>query len=95
MSAIIVDLKDFNARTPGQVVRVFFELHNETSIRIALWEVFRLYAANDEQGITALDRDEAKMALLFDQLIDLVGAIGSLRAGKVAGNCVVCGRGEA
>jgi hypothetical protein len=92
MDAIIVDLKDFAVRTSEQVVRVFFGLYDEASVRSALWEVFRLYAVNDEKGITALDKQEAKVALLFDHLIDLVEAIGILRTGKSAERCVVCGK---
>ncbi|MDN5288982.1 MAG: hypothetical protein JWR38_5256 [Mucilaginibacter sp.] len=94
MGAIVIDLKDFGVRTPEQVVRIFYELYDQTLVRTQLWEVFRLYALNDERGISALDREETKVALLFDHLIDLVGAIEILRAGRGVERCVACGRDD-
>jgi hypothetical protein len=94
MGAVVIDLKDFGVRTPEQVVRVFFGLYDGVSVRRRLWEVFRLYAVNDEKGISALDRDEAEVALLFDHLIDLVGAIEVLRAVRGVERCVLCGRAD-
>jgi hypothetical protein len=76
------------------VVRVFFGLYDGALVRRQLWEVFRLYAVNDEKGVSALDRDETEVALLFDHLIDLVGAIEVLRAVRGVERCVVCGRSD-
>ncbi|WP_183567710.1 hypothetical protein [Mucilaginibacter sp. SP1R1] len=92
MGAVVINLKDFGVRTPEQVVRIFFELYDVVSVREQLWEVFRRYTVNDENGIAALDKDETRVALLFDHLIDLVGAIEILRTVRTVEKCVVCGR---
>ncbi len=93
MDALIVDLKEFNRRTPEQVVRVFFTLFSKVTVQAQLWEAFRWYAINDERGVAGLNGQEVELALLFDHLIDLVDALQVLREGTSAGRCVICGKG--
>jgi hypothetical protein len=90
MDAIIVDLKDFAVRTPEQVVRVFYQLYNRETVKTALWNLFVSISVGQNNDPDRFD--EAKSALLFDQLIALVEAVEKLRSGESdAQHCVVCG----
>jgi hypothetical protein len=92
MSAIVVDLKDLNVRTPEQAVRVFFESFDPEGVRVGLWEAFRGFAlasgAITDKGLP----DIGDVAELFDGLISLVNGIYDLQI-KTSGRCVICGRG--
>lgn len=88
----VFNIWDFTVRTPEQVVRVFLELYDQEEVRVQLWEAFRGFAVNDEKGLLALRVEEQELALLFDQLIDLVGAVERLRVDEPSGKCVFCGR---
>jgi hypothetical protein len=91
MSAIIIDLKDFDVRTPEQVVRIFYSLYTPESVREHLWGVFRLCAVNDSGESSKLNLDTSGIAMLFDHLIALSNAVHQLRL-HTEGKCVVCGR---
>lgn len=93
MDAAVVDLKDFAVRTPEQVFRVFFKLYGAVRVKTELWQHFGDWAS--VRGMVPdVDGQEAKVALLFDQLIALVEALEMLRCGETsAGCCVVCGGG--
>jgi hypothetical protein len=88
----ILNLWDFSVRSPEQVVRVFLELYDQEKVRLQLWEVFRGFAVNDDKGLLALRVEELDVALLFDQLVDLVGAVQRLKIEIPSGKCVFCGR---
>lgn len=91
----VFNLWDFAVRTPDQVIRVFLELYDQEKVRTQLWESFRAFATNDEKGLLGLNVEEKELALLFDQLIDLVGALHALRVEAPGDRCVFCGRTEA
>ncbi|MDN3548918.1 hypothetical protein [Mucilaginibacter aquaedulcis] len=80
-------------RTPEQMIRVFYSLFDYAKVKEELWEVFRNLALNDEKGLNGLEEWEARTALLFDHLINLVDAVEKLRQGATdAERCVVCGQ---
>ena len=87
----VFSLFDFATRTPDQIIRVFYKLYDQESVRLQLWEVFRGFAVNDEKGPLGLNVEEEEVALLLDQLIDLVGAVQTLQ-NSVQPKCVFCGR---
>lgn len=87
----IFSLFDFAARTPNQIIRVFYKLYDQESVRQKLWESFRGFAANDEKGSLGLLIEEKEVAVLFDQLIDLVGAVLALQNNETE-KCFFCGR---
>jgi len=90
---IVVDLNDFSVRTPEQIIRIFYSLYDYGKVKEELWEVFRKVAINDERGVGALEDVEARTALLFDHLMNLVQAVERLRQGVTdAENCVICGQ---
>lgn len=91
MTAIVIDLKDFDTRTPEQVVRIFLSLYSADSVWGALWEVFIRCAGKDEKGEVLPEEQLARMAELFDHFIALTRALHALR-GDTPGRCVLCGR---
>jgi hypothetical protein len=97
MNAIVVDLKDFNVRTPEQVVRVFYMLYDATAVKEQLFEIFSAYADYSEPKDANKmwqTPDPAAVATLFDHLIALTDALQQLQK-STAGKCVICGRGAA
>ncbi|MCW3120133.1 MAG: hypothetical protein JWM28_4215 [Chitinophagaceae bacterium] len=92
MDAVFVELKDFAVRTPEQVFRVFFKLYDAARVRAELWHLFGSWAVAREKEQIAPGEQEARVALLFDQLIALAEALEMLKEGKtVSICCVVCG----
>jgi len=91
MSAIVIDLKDFEVRSPEQVVRVFLSLYGSDRVEVALWEVFIRCAGKDEKGDVLPEEQLARMAELFDHLVALTRALHALRE-DTPGRCVLCGR---
>jgi len=87
----IFSLFDFATRTPDQTIRVFYKLYDQESVRQQLWESFRGFATNDEKESLGLLIEEKEVALLFDQIIDLVGAVQALQNTKRE-KCFFCGR---
>jgi hypothetical protein len=92
MDAVVVELKDFAVRTPEQVFRVFFKLYDAAKVRAELWHIFGTWAKSIEKEVVVVEGQEARVALLFDQLIALAEALEMLRDGKTSSiSCVVCG----
>lgn len=89
----VCNLWDFATRTPDQIIRVFYKLYDQKAVHAQLWEIFRGFAANDEKGPLGLTIEEKEAALLFDQLIDLVGAIQALQNAETE-KCIFCGRAD-
>jgi hypothetical protein len=90
---VVFNLWDFATRTPDQIIRVFYKLYDQESVRIQLWEIFRGFAANDEKGPLNLTVREEEVALLLDQLIDLVGAIQTLQNTETE-KCFFCAKAD-
>lgn len=93
MSAIVVDLKDMNVRTPEQAVRVFYATFDPEEVQAGLWEAFRGFTLATETTTDKELPDIQDVANLFDGLINLVNGIYDLQA-KTNGRCVICGRSE-
>jgi hypothetical protein len=91
MSAIVIDLKDFDTRTPEQAVRIFLSLYSPGTVHAQLWEIFIRCATNNEKEGTPPDNQTARTAELFDHFIALTKALHQLRE-HTPGNCVICGR---
>lgn len=94
MGAVVVDLRDFDVRTPEQAVRVFFESFDPEEVRVWLWEAFRGFALASEVITDKGLPDIEDVATLFDGLISLVNGIYDLQI-KTSGRCVICGRSDA
>jgi hypothetical protein len=89
---VVVDLKDFGVRTPGQVVRIFYEMYGSAGVKEELLQVFALLAVSERKGIPAMEGCEEQVIRLFDQLVFLVEAIEKLRLGMGVGvRCEICG----
>ncbi|WP_419698997.1 hypothetical protein [Mucilaginibacter sp. NFX135] len=85
----VFNLWDFATRTLDQIIRFFYKLYDQETVQAQLWESFRGFAVNDEKGPLSLTVNEEEIALLFDQLIDLVGAIQTLQNTKME-HCLFC-----
>jgi hypothetical protein len=91
MTAIVIDLKDFDTRTAEQIVRTFLSLYSPEDVNAQLWEIFIRCARNKEKEGIPPDPQTTRIADLFDHLIALTKALHQLRE-NTPGNCVLCGR---
>ncbi|WEA00732.1 hypothetical protein [Mucilaginibacter sp. SJ] len=90
MSGIVVDLKDFNVRTPDQVLRVFFSKYPADEVKVSLWKAMSVMAGNPKFTTQqTLAADDA--ADLFDHLIALVEALDDL-IDEPPSRCPICKR---
>ena len=94
MNAIVIDLKDFDTRTPEQNVRIFLSLYDPETVYAMLMEAFISCAKNNPKEETTPDPQTTRIANLFDHLIALTTALHQLRQ-HTPGSCVICGRSGA
>ncbi|MDB5141069.1 MAG: hypothetical protein JWR12_2985 [Mucilaginibacter sp.] len=79
-------LKEDNMRSPQEALASFLGNYSPDQVRILLWEAFKGYALHAPEGLSVVNDDEMKIALLFDELVELVTAVHALRnAGKLDG----------
>ncbi|MDP9078837.1 MAG: hypothetical protein M3O71_15515 [Bacteroidota bacterium] len=94
MSAIVIDLKDFEVRTHEQNVRIFLSLYDPETIYAMLMEAFISCTKNNPKEEITPDPGTVRIANLFDHLIALTTALHQLRE-NTPGTCVICGRSRA
>ena len=78
MEAIIIDINDHRPEKPEQTVNAFFSVHTPASVKTRLWQIFMANARVEQKG-SGNAISETEVALLFDDLCDLLTAVQTLQ----------------